>query len=830
MLPRMRRVLLAATSSLALTALAPAQHKLVGELESKLATMSVGTVAWYQTSLDRVAALWRYDLELAVHAGEQLWTRAKDDGPLGVAEAAAARVAIAMTEYQGANAAAVWGDRAQAPPLESELHIQADYFLTRARTLCLLGKHADEVPLAIKSQACAEKCGDWVRRIEALIVTLDVVPNRRLAGVRRMLREATDAGDESVAYLQPAIAVIEADYHVERGDVQAAKDELEIAENMARLHGNRTVLAEVALSRASLAEDAGDLDQAAKLYVLAGDRYREMNDFQGVVLAMDLRAEVAILQGDVVMAEALIQQELDLMSGRGWVSLEQGVLVTQFNLAIKQEDGPRASHFLKLVDEADVVEHEESVRFFDVSEALASKEMERAEMERKLNAERLAFAEQSQAMWMWSAIAGVLGLGALLAVSWVGRRRLLAANRQLAEKIDQVNEALAAKGHLEERVGQMQRAEGLGTLAAGIAHDFNNLLTSMISGAELLRAQDDEPERRELADMILAAGQQGSRLCRQLQSYSGGAPLTREPFDLRQIVVEMVPTLVSSVKGQIEVQLQQDSQQIVALVDRGQFEQILLNLVMNSSEAGASNIWISIREAGIADESNRERTRMAILSIVDDGSGMSAEVAERIFDPFFTTKFPGRGLGLAVVFGVVRRHGGHVTVDSPDRGGARFTIHLPMAAKDVVLPRPPAKLRDTRDDLHIPPALSVLIVDDEPIVRLALTSMLRKMGITAHAFDRGADAVAFVGGMSAKQPCIAFVDLTMPEMDGTEVIRQLRVTGRPVSCVLMSGHADDYVDECARQLNPDRLLAKPFMMEEVRQVMMELTAEMHPVT
>ncbi|MFT4511607.1 MAG: CheY-like chemotaxis protein [Planctomycetota bacterium] len=169
-------------------------------------------------------------------------------------------------------------------------------------------------------------------------------------------------------------------------------------------------------------------------------------------------------------------------------------------------------------------------------------------------------------------------------------------------------------------------------------------------------------------------------------------------------------------------------------------------------------------------------------------------------------------------------------VDSVVRGGTRFTIHLPLADKGVVLPQPPAKVLDCHADVGLPESVSLIIVDDESIVRLWLTSMLRKLGVKAHAFERGADAVAFVREFSLKQACIALVDLMMPEMDGPEVIRQLRDTGRQVSCVLMSGHADDYVKECARQLNPDRVLSKPFMMSEVREVVAELIAEMRLAT
>src|SRR5690606_29383531 len=365
----------------------------------------------------------------------------------------------------------------------------------------------------------------------------------------------------------------------------------------------------------------------------------------------------------------------------------------------------------------------------------------------------------------------------------------------------------------------------LGTLAAGIAHDFNNLLTSMIGGAELLRQQTDDVSRREVTDMILAAGQQGARLCRQLQAYSGGSPLVREPCDLRSVIDEMLPTLVASVKSKLVVHLVPESESTVAMVDRGQFEQILLNLVQNSHEAGACHVWISIRGQVVDPEvvDGIGLNRAAVLQTVDDGSGMSNEVAQLIFAPFFTTKFPGRGLGLAVVFGGVRRHGGRVTVDCPETGGARFTIYLPLAGKDVAVPNAPRRPAGAVAAISLPESVAVIVVDDEPIVRVALTSMLRRLGINAHVFADGESALAYVAALPDGHACIALVDLTMPGMDGTEVIRQLRLTTKLLRCVLMSGHADDYVEECARQIQPERLLAKPFLIEEVRHVMKDLS-------
>jgi two-component system, cell cycle sensor histidine kinase and response regulator CckA len=239
-------------------------------------------------------------------------------------------------------------------------------------------------------------------------------------------------------------------------------------------------------------------------------------------------------------------------------------------------------------------------------------------------------------------------------------------------------------------------------------------------------------------------------------------------------------------------------------------------------------VRISIRRCDAQQEDGAEQPakRVALLELVDDGIGMTPEVAQRIFDPFFTTKFPGRGLGLAVVFGGVRRHGGQVTADAPASGGARFVIQLPLAGENVLIPMPPKKTAVAVGDAPLATTLAVIIVDDEAIVRTALTSMLRKLGVQAHAFEHGQDAIHYVEALPDPEACIALVDWTMPGMDGGEVIRRLRDTGKQVYCVLMSGHARAHVDDCARQVAPDRLLAKPFSLDEVRNTLQELRDEM----
>jgi len=408
----------------------------------------------------------------------------------------------------------------------------------------------------------------------------------------------------------------------------------------------------------------------------------------------------------------------------------------------------------------------------------------------------------------------VASLTMLVGISWWSRRRLWQANGELARQIERAEFAQQSRDRLEQRMRQMQQSESLGTLAAGVAHDFNNLLTSMLGNAELLRMQVTDPEAISCIDTIEAAGRQAARLCRQLQAFGGDGPSSPVTLDLAALVQESLPVLASSTGGRIEVRFHEPAESVGVVADPAEIEQVLLNLVVNAADAGARVVRISLQ---------RHETALgfdgpaAEIAVEDDGDGMSAEVAQRIFDPFFTTRFPGRGLGLAVVHGVVRRHGGSIQVDSAPGLGAKFTIDLPLA---VVTPGSTAELVVVLPSL--PPVVSsdrgpaLLVVDDEPTVGQLLVRMLASLGRAGEHLASGARTLERVASLPRDRELVVFVDLTMPVMDGVEVIRRLRTLRPDVRIVLMSGHTVDMLEQAALAQAPEAVLSKPFQLAAVR--------------
>ena len=816
----MRRAFFAIVCVLATFASATAQQHRIRRLESELARLEPDTAVWYRTTLALIDAWRNVDLRETAARAQDLWRRAREHSVPDVAAAAAASAAFALSLSEGPVQAKVWHSRFADPGDGADPGVHGLAHLMRAREFCVTGRHADELAAAIEAQRLFEQAGDWYYRIVAAMVCAHAAHDRGLAPVRRLMEQAAEAGaGDEVAHLRLPMTLLEVDRLMVRGDVDGARRKLEQVERMAAEFGDVCGMAALHMVRFDICMAEDQRAQAALLLEKAGREYARLHLAAGLIQTMDLAARMAIEAGETKRAREWIEREREIMNGRGWSQSEAEMLFTRYQLAVKEGDSELAEQLDRELLAVGRREERELARYLDVTEKLAEAERANADYERELRQKELEITAFSRAMWKWCALGGGIVLLSLLTVSWRARRRQAEVNRILAEKVEELQEVTAARRNLEERMQQLERTEGLGTLAAGIAHDFNNLLTSIVGGAELLRARLGDEEGRDLAEMMLSAGQQGARLCRQLQSYSGGAPLQRTTFDVHEVVREMLPTLAASVKDSLSIHLEPAAEQVAVSADRVQFEQILLNLVQNSHEAGADRVAIAIRRVEVEADDGSGRV-VAELEIEDDGAGMDEEVRLRIFDPFFTTRFPGRGLGLAVVFGGVRRHDGEIHVDSEPGRGTRFRIRLPIVEEAVILPSPPPS----------PPPLGtlqdvdaeVVIVDDEAIVRNALTSLLQGLGVDSHAFADGEQAVRFVAGLSVDRPVIAFVDLTMPGADGTEVVRRLRELGRPLRAVLMSGHGDDYVQQCAEAVAVERVLAKPFLAEDVRALLDDL--------
>jgi signal transduction histidine kinase len=386
-------------------------------------------------------------------------------------------------------------------------------------------------------------------------------------------------------------------------------------------------------------------------------------------------------------------------------------------------------------------------------------------------------------------------------------QRVAARTRELTEANRGLAREATERRRTEEALQQSQKLEAIGRLAGGIAHDFNNLLTTILGLGELVQGElaPGSQVARDVAT-ILDAGRHAAQLTRQLLAFSRKQPLEIRPLRLEEICRGFAPMLARLIGEEIQVHLELDVSAPAVRGDRGQLEQVLMNLAVNARDAMPGGGRLSIEVAGVTltepAEDGLAAGRWTRLSVADSGSGMTPEVADRAFEPFFTTKPRGQGtgLGLATVYGVVRQHGGHARLTTAPGKGTRFDLFLP--ATDEV--PAPATAPAPRGSLAARGGETVLVVDDEPAIRRVVNAVLGKLGYRVVEAGSGEEALALLD--HGLQVHALLSDVVMPGLRGADLAAAFRARrpGRPV--LLMSGYADGGQGEPGLA---DAFLAKP---------------------
>ena len=356
----------------------------------------------------------------------------------------------------------------------------------------------------------------------------------------------------------------------------------------------------------------------------------------------------------------------------------------------------------------------------------------------------------------------------------------------------------------ERRMLQAQKLESLGVLAGGIAHDFNNLLTAMLGNASLARLDlpENSPVHRPLGQIENAAVR-AAELCKEMLAYSGRSQLATARTDLSALVEDTTQLLQVSISKKCVLKLELHQPLPAILADPTQIRQIIMNLVINSSDAIGERSGLIRVSTGVIriDRRYMEETLLSpelalgdyvYLEINDNGCGMPPEVKARIFEPFYTTKFTGHGLGLAAVLGIVRSHHGTIKVYSEPGRGTTFKLLFPAIEDSAQAAGKPADGISTWRGAGL-----ALVVDDEETVRAVTARTLESFGFTPLTASDGAEGVR-VFREHAGELRLVLLDLTMPHMDGEETYRELYRINPDVPVVLMSGFAEkDTVDRFA---------------------------------
>ncbi len=382
-------------------------------------------------------------------------------------------------------------------------------------------------------------------------------------------------------------------------------------------------------------------------------------------------------------------------------------------------------------------------------------------------------------------------------------------------------EAEEERLRLEAQMLHAQKLESLGILAGGIAHDFNNILVAILGNADLM-LQDMPPRAaaRPLLEDIDKAAHRAADLCRQMLAYSGRGRFDVKPLDLSELVRDMVQMLKVSVskKTPLDCQLPQGLPPIEA--DASQVRQVVMNLVINASEAINEEIGVVSVKTGLIEggrvlprgghfHGELQKGPCLFLEVADTGAGMDSATMERIFDPFFSTKFTGRGLGLAAVLGIVRGHRGALQVQSEPGKGSAFTVYFPIATAPArAVPASPA-LRGNWTGTGV-----VLLVDDEAHVRTVAGRMLQRLGFEVLSAGDGREAVEMFRHHRDRIRCI-LLDLTMPRMDGEETLHELRAIDPNVSVVISSGYSEQEVSGRFREQGMSGFVYKPYKIDNL---------------
>jgi two-component system CheB/CheR fusion protein len=403
-----------------------------------------------------------------------------------------------------------------------------------------------------------------------------------------------------------------------------------------------------------------------------------------------------------------------------------------------------------------------------------------------------------------------------------GRRTLVLnargfeSERRILLAIEDVTEVRKAEVGLR----QSQKMEAIGYLAAGVAHDFNNLLTGVIGNASLL--MESLPEYgigKSLLRSVISGGERAAELTRQLLAYAGKGRFYMERVQLSEIVIQTGTLIHASIPVNVQLRLDLDKDLPLLLADPGQIQQVVMNLVINAAEAigeAGGSVLVKTGRQTVTNDSLPDLYldgklapgEYIFLEVNDNGSGMDEQTIRKIFDPFFTTKFSGRGLGLAAVQGIVRQHKGAIQIHSVPGRGSSFRVLFSVA--EYV---PPQIAEDAiAEDLR--GFGTVLVVDDEVVIRNFTKSALEPFGYKVLLAQHGAEALRIFqenpGGVG-----LVLLDLAMPEMDGVETLKRMRAIRPDVPAVVCSAFGDVEVENRFEGLEVAAVFPKPYTVKQL---------------
>jgi nitrogen-specific signal transduction histidine kinase/CheY-like chemotaxis protein len=402
-----------------------------------------------------------------------------------------------------------------------------------------------------------------------------------------------------------------------------------------------------------------------------------------------------------------------------------------------------------------------------------------------------------------------------------------AAQAAQAEKhVKELSHYIAEQERIREQFSQMEKLSALGELASGVAHDFNNTLAGILGRAQLLQRTDDPEKLKRGLDIIIKTAEDGAKTVKRIQDFAR----QRRDHDFELVSIDQILLDASEITRprwkncaeasniHITLNLQIGSNAMV-MGDDSELREVLVNMVFNAIDA--------MPEGGALTLSTSTVDQSVVIKVVDTGVGMYPEVRSRIFDPFFTTKGKaGLGLGLAVSFGIIRRHGGNIEVESQYGNGTEFRITLPLATiveggveiePSTPDPAPATTCDVSVNDERAKPRL--LIVDDEDFVRDLLQDMLEGEDCDVRLAASGSEALAMFRELQFDAVC---TDVGMPGMSGWELAREIRHLNQQIPIAVITGWGEAVGSNEQKAAGVDWVIAKPFTAERIAELVREI--------
>jgi PAS domain S-box-containing protein len=377
---------------------------------------------------------------------------------------------------------------------------------------------------------------------------------------------------------------------------------------------------------------------------------------------------------------------------------------------------------------------------------------------------------------------------------------------------------------LARQLQQSQKMEAIGTLAGGIAHDFNNIL-SIILGFTGLTLEDDkiDDDGRENLDTVLTAANRARDLVQQILTFSRKGDQEKLRVSLQTVLADALKMLRSTFPANVEMRTDIDPRDLVVLADPTQMHQVLMNLCTNAGQAMPRGGILEVKLQRVQiDGKSLEAFDMqgngscVRLMVRDTGIGMDAATLERVFEPFYTTKplGSGTGLGLSVVHGIVKEHGGHIAVESAAGAGTTFTMLLPLAAQGEIVPEVEVEQAPQGSG-------RIMVVDDEPAVVRMVEKLLTRLGYDVVGQENSVEALR----LFREQPDqfdLVITDHSMPDMTGDVLAKELRRIRPTIPIVICTGYSSDFTHESATSAGIDGYIMKPSMPAELGHVVFDV--------